>query len=339
MAKRLPAQAKRAASDAAAALSAWHVMAEGAFAANTRRAWRADWQLFSAYCSQQAQRSLPASPATIRSFVLACADAGKRPATIRRYTSTIGRAHRAANLDDPTRREEVRLALKELGRRLRGRQRQARALTWNEIGQFLQQEPRDLRSHRDRALVAVAYDTLCRRQELVSLMIEDLTEAPDGSATVLIRRSKTDPRGQGAQAYLAPATLSLLRHWLRAAQLHHGPLFRRVTGSRVRGEELTAQVVSSIFRKVGLQIGMPAEECRNLSGHSTRVGAAQDLIALNIDLAAVMQSGRWKDTRMPMRYAEHVLAARGGMARAARAQGRSADAFSARSTREDEPIN
>ena len=35
-----------------------------------------------------------------------------------------------------------------------------------------------------------------------------------------------------------------------------------------------------------------------------------------------MQAGRWKSTHMPMRYGEHVLAARGGMARAAQAQGR-----------------
>jgi hypothetical protein len=41
-------------------------------------------------------------------------------------------------------------------------------------------------------------------------------------------------------------------------------------------------------------------------------GAAQDLLALNIDMASVMQAGRWKDTRMPMRYGEKVLAQRGG---------------------------
>ena len=59
-----------------------------------------------------------------------------------------------------------------------------------------------------------------------------------------------------------------------------------------------------------------------ISGHSIRVGATQDLLALNIDLASVMQAGRWKSTHMPMRYGEHILAARGGMARAAQAQGR-----------------
>jgi hypothetical protein len=38
--------------------------------------------------------------------------------------------------------------------------------------------------------------------------------------------------------------------------------------------------------------------------------ATQDLLALNIDLASVMQ-GRWKSTRMPMGYGMEVLAARG----------------------------
>jgi hypothetical protein len=44
-------------------------------------------------------------------------------------------------------------------------------------------------------------------------------------------------------------------------------------------------------------------------------------LALNIDMASVMQAGRWKDTRMSMRYGEKVLAQRGGMARAAQAHG------------------
>jgi hypothetical protein len=33
-------------------------------------------------------------------------------------------------------------------------------------------------------------------------------------------------------------------------------------------------------------------------GHSVRIGAMQDLLALNIDLAPVMQAGRWKSTAM-----------------------------------------
>jgi hypothetical protein len=57
-------------------------------------------------------------------------------------------------------------------------------------------------------------------------------------------------------------------------------------------------------------------------GHSTRVGAAQDLVELDIDLAAITQAGGWKSTRMPMQYAEKINAGRSGMARAARKSGR-----------------
>jgi hypothetical protein len=50
--------------------------------------------------------------------------------------------------------------------------------------------------------------------------------------------------------------------------------------------------------------------------------AAQDLAALDIDLAAITQAGGWKSTRMPLQYAEKINTARSGMARAAERSGR-----------------
>ena len=99
-------------------------------------------------------------------------------------------------------------------------------------------------------------------------------------------------------------------------------MFVRVHGAVSVGGVLTAQNVATILRKVGQWIGLDREEWKKISGHSARVGAAQDLLALNIDMSSVMQAGRWRDTRMPMRYGEKVLASRGAMARAAKAQGR-----------------
>ena len=95
-------------------------------------------------------------------------------------------------------------------------------------------------------------------------------------------------------------------------------MFGRLIGRYRIGERLHAD----IFKRVGRRIGLPAEDVAAIGGHSVRVGATQDLLALTIDLASVMDAGRWKSTAMPMRYGEHVLATRGGMARAAQAQGR-----------------
>ncbi len=42
------------------------------------------------------------------------------------------------------------------------------------------------------------------------------------------------------------------------------------------------------------------------SGHSLRVGAAQDLLAAGVDLPGLMQAGRWSSPIMPARYTERL---------------------------------
>jgi integrase/recombinase XerD len=190
----------------------------------------------------------------------------------------------------------------------------------------------------------VAYDTMARRSELVAFNRGDFKFLEDGSGRALIRRSKTDQAGEGHTAYLAPVTVHYLKAWLELAQISKGAVFRRLIGTgfppkqkprpgRERklktlqeriGARLSAAAVGNIFKRVARHIKMAPEDIRDISGHSIRVGATQDLLALNIDLASVMQAGRWKSHRMPMRYGEHVLAGLGGMARAAKEQGRSA---------------
>lgn len=177
---------------------------------------------------------------------------------------------------------------------------------------------------------------MARRSELVALDLHDVNCHPNGSATVLIQRSKTDQAGEGAVAYLFRSTVLYLSVWLEKAGIALPayempdervlcPIFRRVRSNGLIGERLHADIVSDIDRRVAAvaaYIGMPAKKVAQVSGHSIWLGATQDLLALNIDLASVMQPGRWKSTAMPMRYGEEVLAARGGMARAAQVQGR-----------------
>ena len=51
------------------------------------------------------------------------------------------------------------------------------------------------------------------------------------------------------------------------------------------------------------------------SGHSGRVGMAQDLAASGVELPELMTAGRWKSSRMPARYTERQAADRGAVAR------------------------
>jgi integrase len=301
---------------------AWWRKARRVYPEATLRAWRFDWVSFVAFCKPRGLLPLPASASTVAAYIEACGEAGKKPATVRRYLATIACAHRAAKLINPNTDEDVKLALKGLYNRSPKRQRQAKALGWHQIKRFLITAGTGIRADRERALLCVGYDTMARRSELVALDVEDFDFMEDGSGRVLIRRSKTDQVGEGSVAYLSPDTVSYLRVWLKASGITKGAVFRRLIGRARIGRRLQMDAIAQTFKRVAEFVGMTEEEMRQVSGHSIRVGATQDMLALNIDLASVMQAGRWKTTVMPMRYGEEVQAGRGGMARTAKAQGR-----------------
>jgi integrase len=218
--------------------------------------------------------------------------------------------------------EVVRLGLKKMGRETSARQIQARALGWKEIKEFIDSAGEGIRADRERALLCVAYETLARRGELVALEVRDIEFWPNGTGQALIRRGKTDAEGQGRVAYLSRETVMWLKIWLDHAKISEGLIFRRLIGRDQIGEALHPGSIAPIFKRVAQWIGMPARFVAEVSGHSTRVGAAQDLAELDIDLAAITQAGGWKSTRMPLQYAEKINAARSGMARAAAATSR-----------------
>jgi integrase len=303
-------------------LREWQGMAEGAYAANTLRAQKSDGAIFQVFCEGRGESFLPAHATTIRAFIEHEVNSGKKPATVRRYIATIGRAHIGAGLLNPCSGEAVRLGLKKMGRETSARQAQARALGWNEIKEFIESAGKGLRADRERALLCVAYETLARRGELVALELRDIEFWPNGTGQALIRRGKTDAEGQGRVAYLSRETVKWLRIWLEHAKISEGRIFRRLIGRDQISDALHPGSVAPIFKRVAQWIGMPARFVAEVSGHSTRVGAAQDLAELDIDLAAITQAGGWKSTRMPLQYAEKINAARSGMARAAAASGR-----------------
>src|ERR1700722_16315817 len=300
-----------------AALLEWQAMAEGAYSANTLRAQKADGAIFQAFCESRCERYLPADPKTIRAFIEDRVKAAKKPATVKRYVATIARVHIAAGLLNPCSSEAVRLGLKKMGRETSARQEQAHPLGWKDIKEFIESAGEGLRADRERAMLCVAYETLARRGELVALEVNDIEFHPDGTGIALIRRGKTDAEGQGRSAYLSRETVRWLKIWLSHAGIDEGTLFRRLIGQNQIGGPLNPGSIAPIFKRVAQWIGMPERFLKLVSGHSTRVGATQDLAALDIDLAAITQAGGWKSTRMPLQYAERINVARSGMARAA----------------------
>ena len=303
-------------------LRAYLEAAAASLSAHTVRAHRADLGRFAAWCAERGFSPLPARASTVVAYVEAMEDE-RAPATVRRYVSSIAAAHKASGERSPSEHPDVQAALRGMRRRKGSRQAQVEGLTWKLrerlIGAAGGGRAIDA---RNRAMLAVAYDAMLRRSELVALEVVDVTMDRGGSASLLVRRAKNDPEGGGAVLYLHRDTVRLLGEWLKASGIGDGPLFRSVRKDGAVGGRLDASQVPRIYRAMARRAGLTAKVVSGLSGHSPRVGAAQDMIASGVGIAAIMQAGRWKSARMVQRYGERLLARRNGAAQLARLQKR-----------------
>jgi Phage integrase family len=92
------------------------------------------------------------------------------------------------------------------------------------------------------------------------------------------------------------------RRGFAAANITDGPLFRSVSrGSRAYGA-LSPSDVARIFKLMARRAGLSAAEIAHISGHSARVGSAQDMLRYGEQLPRIMQAGRWQTLIMVARY-------------------------------------
>ncbi len=238
-----------------------------------------------------------------------CAEKYK-PASIERYLASIAHLHRAADLEDPTKSNRVKLALKTVKREKGTRQKQAKGMTLFDLARIeavLEGTPRE---NRDYAMLRVARDAMLRSSNVVALNVEDFTFDEDGSGTVLIQRSKTDQEGRGSVKWISHDAVSAVQSWWRFAGIRSGAAFLTVTrGTSVKMNRVAKRDFERGIKRLSLKAGVDP-----LSGHSPRVGMSQDLTAAGIDLIAIMQAGGWKSTKMPARYTEHLAVKRGAVA-------------------------
>ena len=200
----------------------------GTRTANTERALLADVLLFSAWCVDAGVRHMPASAETVAGFIDDQAASGKAPASIRRYTASIAAYHRSAEAPNPLERKIATDALKRMARAHGEKQRQAKGINDNLVVRMLSAAKNSPVGLRNKALLTLAYTSMCRRGELVRLLVEDLRADADGFGTVIVRKSKTDQTGKGASRGDHRDAMHHLRAWLAAARIESGPLFRSV---------------------------------------------------------------------------------------------------------------
>lgn len=290
-------------------LSAWAAEARLALAGNTLRAYASDSAAFADWCALRGHPSFPATPAIVVAYIKSDAET-KSTATVRRRVSTIGRLHRAAGISNPCESELVKLALRGVARAKGTDQRQATGISSHDAVTIQARTGDSIKDCRDIALMLVGRDLLARSSELVAIRVEDIDWLEDG-ALVSLRRSKTSTDTQSY--FIGAAAASALRGWLDRAGIDAGLVFRSLSrAGRPKENSLDTRDVRRLLKGLARMGGIPDDA---VSGHSLRVGMAQDLVAANLDIASVMQAGGWRSPTMVARYTEKLTAQRGAVAR------------------------
>jgi integrase len=189
-------------------------------------------------------------------------------------------------------------------------QKQAFGVTGEILKKLLLATEAGNRGARDRALLLVAYDTMCRRSELVSLLIGDIRYSENNGVTkasVLIRKSKTDQLAKGRRLNLSQRTTEAINLWLeRLRNPKEGQLFKGIN----RGQKITGSLgsgqIGRIYKRLDKRAGLDKELIEQISGHSLRVGHAQDMVNSGESMPMIMSKGRWSKTDTVMRYVEHI---------------------------------
>lgn len=280
------------------------------YAANTRRSLQACWRIWAEFAMKDGIPIFPPQLDDIQRFLEAGIAKGRKRATLEQYLFALDQLFQFAGTDNPMKSKGGRMMWKQLqnDRGLEEEQTKKQGLLLEDLDRILAvvagEEPSAV---RDRALLMVAYESMTRRSEVASMKVEKLEFKRDGSGAIRLGKTKTDQAGKGARLPLTAETMASLQAWLKLANITDGFIWRAVparwTGARPLLKPLEAREVARIIKRRAAQAGMNPSL---FAGHSTRIGAAEDLVADGASDAQVMQAGRWKSSTMVARYTKHL---------------------------------
>lgn len=278
---------------------------EGAYAPSTIRAYKANFERFIQFCEKCNVCPLPADSQVVARYISSLTKSGLKSSSIRIIIATISSIHKLNLHNDPTQHPIVKIELRRMHRTLGRHSQQAFGITGPILEKMLGVTANNLRGIRDQALLLLAYDSMCRRSELVSIRIEDIyCDEFERKMKIRLRKSKTDQEAQGRWIFPSSRSTKAITRWIEKAKLINGYLFRGINNAIDITEDLKSSQINRIYKKLARDSGVPREMVAHISGHSMRVGAAQDLLKSGASMPLIMNRGRWSKTDTVMRYLE-----------------------------------
>ena len=163
----------------------------------------------------------------------------------------------------------------------------------------------DLKKLRNKALLLIGFAGGFRRNELVSLDVDDLEFVFEG-LKITLKKSKTDQFGEGFTKGIpyfensAYCPVKNIKSWLNVSKINKGAVFVRFSkGIRITNDRLSDQSVALIIKNYLISAGIDSKE---YSGHSLRSGFATSAAEAGAEERSIMAITGHKSSDMVRRY-------------------------------------
>jgi site-specific recombinase XerD len=268
-------------------------------AANTLRAYQADFKDFSAFCSKNGLSFMPTDP-KILSLYLTHLSATSKFSTLKRRIASISVIHKIKGHYLDTKHPIIMENLHGIKRVKGSHQKAKKPILINELKLIINQinqEKIETKKYKNKALILIGFAGGFRRSELVSIEYDDLDFVPEG-VKIFIKRSKTDQSGEGMTKgipYFSKTEycpVLSLKNWLNISKIKEGRIFK-----------LSDKSVALILKKYASLAGLDEKK---YSGHSLRSGFATSAAEFGAEERSIMAMTGHKTTQMVRRYIQEA---------------------------------
>ncbi|MDB2353540.1 tyrosine-type recombinase/integrase [Candidatus Pelagibacter bacterium] len=278
-------------------------------AINTVRAYKSDFKDFGLFCVKNGFKNLPTDPKIVSLYLTYLSSKNVKISTIKRRLVSIGVIHKTKGYYLDTKHPVIIENLMGIKRRKGVNQKGKKPILINELKEIIdvinKENAPDIKKMRNKTLLLIGFAGGFRRNELISLNIEDIEFVFEG-VKITLNKSKTDQFGEGfvkaiphfQNSLYCPVTC--LKRWINFSKIETGALFTRFSkGSKITNLRLTDQSVALIIKEYLLKAGI---DNKNYSGHSLRSGFATSAAEAGAEERSIMAITGHKSTEMVRRY-------------------------------------
>ena len=269
-------------------------------AANTLRAYQADFKDFSRFCVKNGLNSIPTEP-KILSLYLTHLSATSKFSTLKRRIASISVIHKMKGHYLDTKHPIIMENLLGI-KRVKGSNQKAKKpilinelkLIINAIDQTNQTEKKKI---RDKAIILIGFSGGFRRSELVNLIYDDIEFVNEG-VKIFIKRSKTDQSGEGMTKAIpyfdnqSFCPVISLKNWINILEIKSGKIF-----------DISDKSIALIIKKYASLSGLDPNK---YSGHSLRSGFATSTAESGAEERNIMAMTGHKTSQMVRRYIQEA---------------------------------